>query len=322
MSKVDFEKRAVELAQRIDQFVLELKSNVNTGELYIHPSNNGTASDRNAILAKYILNYELWREEYALRAVFHVMEPGTSALAQQQWDSFVAEADSIADGLIHDEVLENGGKPIVDFGFSESKHIPTGVPLSLVYANTLAGQADKFLQSESGYYKTDFTIKSIHKGEAHYYARRQDLGDGDGSLISHIKLANKGTLAYPSSGQTGDIEAAQQIIDYYVPFLSAHLELEKIETAASIFISKYEGTNVNHVVLSEFRPIYDYHVACMAQLPAMRTQLNAGVPIEEIPALPKRPDLGFGNFYAAKKDVDKLSNRIIQAHIDFSVPDR
>jgi hypothetical protein len=85
-------------------------------------------------------------------------------------------------------------EPYVVFTYSEHKDIPVAVPLSLYAADKMMQQLDQAAAEERAaaaandsyapYYKTSF---QIFLDAENLYEGRQDIGDGDGNLISHIE---------------------------------------------------------------------------------------------------------------------------------------
>jgi len=80
-----------------------------------------------------------------------------------------------------------GAEPIVTILWSEHSRFHDGETMSLSEANALIGNLDEATVSEDGYYKTKFRIDFVMDGQPDNYIGRQDLGDGDGTLIDHIE---------------------------------------------------------------------------------------------------------------------------------------
>lgn len=90
--------------------------------------------------------------------------------------------------------------PVVTFFWSEHEAIKDNQKMSLLEANNLMKDLDskvvllKQEAQEKGdyypYFKTKFQIEYVMNGEKHTYEGRQDIGDGDGSLIDHVKLSS------------------------------------------------------------------------------------------------------------------------------------
>ena len=116
--------------------------------------------------------------------------------------------------------------------------------MSLSEANALIGSLDEATVSEDGYYKTKFRIDFVMDGQPDNYIGRQDLGDGDGTLIEHIE----GYHAYYENNadwdnyvlQGGGTEALEadkaqreMLLHEFVPYLKLHNNLSKMEQAAT-----------------------------------------------------------------------------------------
>ena len=88
------------------------------------------------------------------------------------------------------------GEPMVTIGYSEHPDIPDNlVTMPFSQANAILGYLDMQQHNtredkEIGmgwYHKTDFTIAYTLDGEEHSYEGRYDLGDGEGSLLAHVR---------------------------------------------------------------------------------------------------------------------------------------
>ncbi|MCM1059778.1 MAG: hypothetical protein NC452_05745 [Eubacterium sp.] len=92
--------------------------------------------------------------------------------------------------------VPRSGEPMVTIGFSEHSDIPDEpVTMPFSQANAILGYLDMEQHNTredkeigSGWYhKTDFTITYALDGDEHTYEGRYDLGDGEGSLLAHVK---------------------------------------------------------------------------------------------------------------------------------------
>lgn len=88
------------------------------------------------------------------------------------------------------------GEPMVTINYSEHSDIPDKpVTMPFSQANAILGYLDMQQHNTredkeigSGWYhKTDFTITYMLDGEEHSYEGRYDLGDGEGSLLAHVR---------------------------------------------------------------------------------------------------------------------------------------
>lgn len=83
--------------------------------------------------------------------------------------------------------LDPAGEPVVTILFTESPHLENGQKIPLHEADALFAKLDAEHRGNGYYDKTDFRIDYIFQGEAHSYSGRQDFGDREGSLLTHIR---------------------------------------------------------------------------------------------------------------------------------------
>lgn len=86
------------------------------------------------------------------------------------------------------------------------------------------------------YFKTKFQIEFPMNGENHTYTGRQDIGDGDGGVIDHIKLVASHELKYIEEFKPGDEKAKEKmkwVLETFVPYLENVREIEMTEDKIS-----------------------------------------------------------------------------------------
>jgi len=86
------------------------------------------------------------------------------------------------------------------------------------------------------YFKTKFQIEFPMNGENHTYTGRQDIGDGDGGVIDHIKLVASHELKYIEEFKPGDEKAKEKmkwVLETFVPYLENVKEIEMTEDKIS-----------------------------------------------------------------------------------------
>ena len=83
--------------------------------------------------------------------------------------------------------FDPAGEPVVTILFTESPHLENGQKMPLHEADALFAKLDAEHHGNGYYDKTDFRIDYIFQGEAHSYSGRQDFGDREGSLLTHIR---------------------------------------------------------------------------------------------------------------------------------------
>lgn len=148
--------------------------------------------------------------------------------------------------------LDPAVQPVVTIIWSESPKITDGEQMPLVRADALFKALDEEKRVErekpgyeGGWYdKTKFRIDFTFQGERDNYEGRQDFGDGDGSLIDHIRgyheyyakdehwknhvLRNGGAEAWEQEKAQTDM-----LLHEFVPYLELHRNLSEQERTAA-----------------------------------------------------------------------------------------
>ncbi|MEZ3491533.1 MAG: DUF4316 domain-containing protein [Lachnospiraceae bacterium] len=182
------------------------------------------------------------------------------------------------------------GEPIVTIIWSEHSRFHDGETMSLSEANALIGNLDTAVTKEDGYYKTKFRIDFVMDGQPDNYGGRQDLGDGDGTLIDHIE---KYHTYYENNeqwdnyllqhGGTERLEADKaersMLLNEFVPFLKLHDNLSKMEQIATKALE--ENRNMTSTETA-------YHTAMKDYVSKCRTMVNSGN--YELPPAPQLKD--------------------------------
>ena len=169
-------------------------------------------------------------------------------------------------------------EPIVTILWSEHSRFHDGETMSLSEADALIGNLDEATVSEDGYYKTKFRIDFVMDGQPDNYIGRQDLGDGDGTLIEHIE----GYHAYYEnnadwdnyvlhSGGTEALEAdkaqREMLLHEFVPYLKLHNNLSKMEQIAAKALEENSGMTATETA---------YHTAMKEYVSKCRAMVNSG----------------------------------------------
>ena len=131
-------------------------------------------------------------------------------------------------------------EPTVTILWSESSQLREGETIPLSRANTLIAELDEANLASPGYDKTAFRIDYVMNGQPDHYEGRQDLGDGDGSLVEHIEqyhtyylndkewenylLRNEGREALEA-----DKEHRAMLLNEFIPYLKLHCNLSEME---------------------------------------------------------------------------------------------
>ena len=169
-------------------------------------------------------------------------------------------------------------EPTVTILWSEHSRFHDGETMSLSEANAAIGSLDEATVAEDGYYKTKFRIDFVMDGQPDYYVGRQDLGDGDGTLIEHIEsyhayyenneqwdshlLKHGGTEALEADKAQRDM-----LLHEFVPYLKLHNNLSKMEQAATKALQENGDMTPTETA---------YHTAMQEYVSKCRTMVNSG----------------------------------------------
>lgn len=191
-------------------------------------------------------------------------------------------------------------EPTVTIIWSEHSRFHDGETMSLSEANALIENLDRATVSEDGYYKTKFRIDFVMDGQPDYYVGRQDLGDGDGTLIEHIEnyhayyenneqwdnhlLQNGGTEALEA-----DKTQREMLLHEFVPYLKLHNSLSKMEQTATKALEENGEMTPTETA---------YHTAMQEYVSKCRAMVNSGD--YDLPPVPQLKD--FDTELAAYKE--------------------
>ena len=191
-------------------------------------------------------------------------------------------------------------EPVVTILWSEHSRFHDGETMSLSEANALIESIDRATVAEDGYYKTKFRIDFVMDGKPDNYGGRQDLGDGDGTLIDHIEKYH----AYYENNEEWDnyllqhggterLEADKaersMLLHEFVPYLKLHENLSKMEQTATKALQ--ENGNMTSTETA-------YHTAMQKYVSKCRTMVNSGD--YSLPPVPQLKD--FDTELAAYKE--------------------
>lgn len=192
------------------------------------------------------------------------------------------------------------GEPTVTILWSEHSRFHDGETMSLSEANALIGSLDEATTKEDGYYKTKFRIDFVMDGQPDNYIGRQDLGDGDGTLIEHIEdyhayyennsewenyiLHNEGAEALEADKAQRDM-----LLHEFVPYLKLHDNLSKMEQTAIKALEENGSMTSTETA---------YHTAMQEYVAKCRTMVNSGD--YDLPPAPQLKD--FDTELAAYKE--------------------
>ena len=169
-------------------------------------------------------------------------------------------------------------EPTVTILWSESSQLREGETIPLSRANTLIAELDEANLASPGYDKTAFRIDYVMNGQPDHYEGRQDLGDGDGSLVEHIEqyhtyylndkewenylLRNEGREALEA-----DKEHRAMLLNEFIPYLKLHCNLSEMERIAGEALQA--GDNLTPTETA-------YHTVIQAYVAECRGLVNQG----------------------------------------------
>ncbi len=169
-------------------------------------------------------------------------------------------------------------EPTVTILWSESSQLREGETIPLSHANTLIAELDEANLASPGYDKTAFRIDYVMNGTADHYEGRQDLGDGDGSLVEHIEqyhtyylndkewenylLHNEGKEALEA-----DKEQRAMLLNEFIPYLKLHCNLSEMERIAGEALQTGDDLTPTETA---------YHTAIQAYVAECRGLVNQG----------------------------------------------
>ena len=180
-------------------------------------------------------------------------------------------------------------EPTVTILYSESSQLHEGETFPLSRANTIIAGLDEANLASPGYDKTEFRIDFVMDGEADHYEGRQDLGDGDGSLVEHIEQyhtyyandPNWNNFLLEHEGKEAleaDKEHRAFLLNEFVPYLKLHCNLSEMERTAGEALQKDNLTPTETA----------YHTAIQSYVSECRGLINQGE--YHLPPVPQLAD--------------------------------
>ena len=175
-------------------------------------------------------------------------------LQEGQIDSFVkSEIESeIAVANAQRQIAQNpAAEPVVTILWSESPHLKDGQQMPLHEAEAVFKELDsarRHDREQPGYTghwydKTKFRIDFTMQGQPDSYEGRQDFGDGDGSLIQHIRGYHeyyaqdeswKNHVLHHEGPEAWEADKAQRdmLLHEFIPYMELHCNLAAMEQEA------------------------------------------------------------------------------------------
>ena len=203
-------------------------------------------------------------------------------LQEGQIDSFVkSEIESeIAVANAQRQIAQNpAAEPVVTILWSESPHLKDGQQMPLHEAETVFKELDsarRHDREQPGYTghwydKTKFRIDFTMQGQPDSYEGRQDFGDGDGSLIQHIRGYHeyyaqdeswKNHVLHHEGPEAWEADKAQRdmLLHEFIPYMELHCNLAAMEQEARRPLQS--GETLTPEQTAYFNAVLDYVNEC------------------------------------------------------------
>ena len=203
-------------------------------------------------------------------------------LQKGQMDSFVkSEIESeIAVANAQRQIAQNpAAEPVVTILWSESPHLKDGQQMPLHEAEAVFKELDSARRREREqpgytghwYDKTKFRIDFTMQGQPDSYEGRQDFGDGDGSLIQHIRGYHeyyaqdeswKNHVLHHEGPEAWEADKAQRdmLLHEFVPYMELHCNLAAMEQDARRPLRS--GETLTPEQTAYFNAVLDYVKEC------------------------------------------------------------
>ena len=203
-------------------------------------------------------------------------------LQNGQMDSFVkSEIESeIAVANAKRQIPQNpAAEPVVTILWSESPHLKDGQQMPLHEAEAVFKELDSARRHEREqpgytghwYDKTKFRIDFTMQGQPDSYEGRQDFGDGDGSMIQHIRGYHeyyaqdeswKNHVLHHEGPEAWEADKAQRdmLLHEFVPYMELHCNLATMEQEARRPLRS--GETLTPEQTAYFNAVLDYVKEC------------------------------------------------------------
>ena len=203
-------------------------------------------------------------------------------LQKGQMDSFMkSEIESeIAVANAQRQIAQNpAAEPVVTILWSESPHLKDGQQMPLHEAEAVFKELDSARRHEREqpgytghwYDKAKFRIDFTMQGQPDSYEGRQDFGDGDGSLIQHIRGYHeyyaqdeswKNHVLHHEGPEAWEADKAQRdmLLHEFVPYMELHCNLAAMEQEARRPLRS--GETLTPEQTAYFNAVLDYVKEC------------------------------------------------------------
>lgn len=197
-------------------------------------------------------------------------------------DSFVkSEIESeIAVANAKRQIPQNpAAEPVVTILWSESPHLKDGQQMPLHEAEAVFKELDSARRHEREqpgytghwYDKTKFRIDFTMQGQPDSYEGRQDFGDGDGSMIQHIRGYHeyyaqdeswKNHVLHHEGPEAWEADKAQRdmLLHEFIPYMELHCNLAAMEQEAQRPLRS--GETLTPEQTAYFNAVLDYVKEC------------------------------------------------------------
>lgn len=203
-------------------------------------------------------------------------------LQKGQMDSFVkSEIESeIAVANAKRQIPQNpAAEPVVTILWSESPHLKDGQQMPLHEAEAVFKELDSARRHEREqpgytghwYDKTKFRIDFTMQGQPDSYEGRQDFGDGDGSMIQHIRGYHeyyaqdeswKNHVLHHEGPEAWEADKAQRdmLLHEFIPYMELHCNLAAMEQEGQRPLRS--GETLTPEQTAYFNAVLDYVKEC------------------------------------------------------------
>ena len=203
-------------------------------------------------------------------------------LQKGQMDSFVKSEikSEIAVANAQRQIEQNpAAEPVVTILWSESPHLKDGQQMPLHEAEAVFKELDSARRHDREqpdytghwYDKTKFRIDFTMQGQPDSYEGRQDFGDGDGSLIQHIRGYHeyyaqdeswKNHVLHHEGPEAWEADKAQRdmLLHEFVPYMELHCNLAAMEQEARRPLRS--GETLTPEQTAYFNAVLDYVKEC------------------------------------------------------------
>lgn len=203
-------------------------------------------------------------------------------LQKGQMDSFVKSeiGSEIVVANAQRQIAQNpAAEPVVTILWSESPHLKDGQQMPLHEAEAVFKELDSARRHEREqpgytghwYDKTKFRIDFTMQGQPDSYEGRQDFGDGDGSLIQHIRGYHeyyaqdeswKNHVLHHEGPEAWEADKAQRdmLLHEFVPYMELHCNLAALEQEAQRPLRS--GETLTPEQTAYFNAVLDYVKEC------------------------------------------------------------